>query len=292
MMTSIESEEFPVVAQGIGKRYGKKEVLSNVAFAVRQGDRVVLLGRNGAGKTTTLRILLGLAKPTSGLVTLYGASPRSVAALANVGYCPQSTSAPAALRVREIVRLVAELKGVPEPIDLYAAFGIEHLLQRQIGGLSDGNARLVTTLLAFVGKPPLVILDEPTASLDAEHRHAVWSHAAEYSRAGGTLILASHDFSEVNELADRVLLLHDGRLIGDGALSGLADLADVAAVEVTCVISNTVPGTLRVLRTPSRSILLTRDPEKVMNFVRHATNDTIMRRQATLEEIFLVVGRE
>lgn len=279
-----------IVFDGITKKYGKTTVLSAVDFRIAAGERVALLGQNGAGKTTALRIALGLAKADSGTVRVMGVEPHRSEALVRLGYCPQVTSAPGVLRVRELVRMVADLKGADEPTHLYGRFGISSLLQRQVGALSIGQLRIVITLLAFVGDPELVVLDEPTAALDSEHKYIIWQHVAEYCQAGGTLLLASHDFSEVTQLADRALLLHRGRLVKDGPVTDIVALSDVTAVEVVGSIPVDLAGVSRVLNTPTRTILLTRDPEKVVHGVQREGHRQVLSRQPTLEEVFLTMG--
>lgn len=274
----------------VTKNYGRTTALSEIDFQVDAGERVVLLGHNGAGKTTAVQIALGLARPTTGDVWLFDRWPDSLEARSRLGYSPQTISAPGGLRVRELVRFIADLKGVPEPIDLYSRFQVEGLLHRMIGVLSTGQLRVVTTLLAFIGEPDLLVLDEPTSGLDAEHKYVIWQEVSEYCRAGGTLLLASHDFSEVTQLAQRALLLHEGRLVEDGPVTDIVALSDVTAVEVADTTLSPIPGVLRILHTPTRSIVLTRDPQKVLEVLYDRTDASPLSRQPTLEEVFLTMG--
>src|SRR5262249_30740830 len=175
------------------KRFGAVTALDRVSFAIDEGDVLALLGANGAGKTTAIALLLGLRVPDEGSVRLFGLEPRRVEARRRIGVAPQEVAFPPTLRVHEVIELVRRHYEEPIALEAVAArFGLQRLLRRQLGGLSGGERRLVAVALAFAGGPELVVLDEPTAGLDAEARDAVWEAVRAHAHGGGTVLLTTH----------------------------------------------------------------------------------------------------
>ena len=210
----------------VTKRYRGVPALDGVSVAVRQGEAVALLGPNGAGKSTALSLLLGLRRPDSGEARLFGRDPRDRAARCALGVTPQASSFPPTLRVEEVVRLVATHFRDPLDADeLLERFGLLHLRRRQAGGLSAGEGRRLAVALAFVGRPQLVVLDEPTGSLDVAARRQVWSEIRAYLAAGGTMLITSHHLEEVEALAGRAVVLAAGRVVAEGTVTSIQELA-------------------------------------------------------------------
>lgn len=281
----------PLVFDHASKQYATKLALTEVSFQLDAGERVALLGRNGAGKTTAIRLALGLACPTAGSCRLFGQSPRRVQARRSVGYSPQVNTMPARLRVRELIRLVCDSKGAGAPGDLVERLGVESYLHREAGALSLGQRRRLALLLAFIGEPELVVLDEPTSSLDASSRRAAWDLISDYCHSGGTLLLASHDFGEVAQLTNRALVLEAGQLRADGGLADLLSKTDVTALEIPASASVSTAAASHIIHSVDRTVLLTRGPEKVIEHLTTTSDGVIiLRRRPTLEEICLVLG--
>lgn len=281
----------PLLFDHASKQYATKLALAQVSFQLDAGERVALLGRNGAGKTTALRLALGLARPTTGSCRLFGQSPRREQARRLVGYAPQLTTMPSRLRVRELIRLVRDAKGAGEPGDLVECLGVESYLHNEAGALSLGQRRRLALLLAFIGEPELAVLDEPTSSLDASSRRAAWDFISDYCRDGGTLLLASHDFGEVAQLTNRALVLEAGHLRADSGLADLLNKTNVAAVEIPPNTSASPAAASHVIHSVDKTVLLTRDPEVVIeHLVTTSDGITILRRRPTLEEVCLVLG--
>jgi ABC-2 type transport system ATP-binding protein len=186
-----------------------------------------LLGPNGAGKSTLISLLLGLRAPSSGQLTVLGSDPRRFEQQHRIGATLQesafSTSA-ARLRVREVFALVASHYRDSVPLDeLVDNMGLTSVWHRELGGLSGGERRRVSIGLAFIGRPSLVVLDEPTTGLDIQAREAVWGVIQRFAAGGGTALIATHHLEEAEAVANRVLLIEDGRLVVDDTLRGLRD---------------------------------------------------------------------
>jgi ABC-2 type transport system ATP-binding protein len=231
----------PVVElDGVTRRFGSVVALDDVTLSIRPGELVGLLGPNGAGKTTLLSLVSGLRKADAGTVRLFGGDPRDAASRLALGTTPQETGLPQTLRVSEVVALVAGHYADPMTTgELLERFGLTGLARRQTGGLSGGQKRRLAVALALVGRPRLVLLDEPTTGLDVEARHILWQALRDYHADGATVVLTSHYLEEVEALARRVVVVGQGRVLADG------DLASVVALVARRRVLLTVPATAR-----------------------------------------------
>ncbi|MBT0993589.1 ABC transporter ATP-binding protein [Cellulomonas sp. DKR-3] len=231
----------PVVElAGVTRRFGPVVALDDVSLSIRPGELVGLLGPNGAGKTTLLSLVSGLRKPDAGTVRLFGGDPRDAASRLALGTTPQETGLPQTLRVSEVIALVAG--HYPDPMttaEVLERFGLEGLARRQTGGLSGGQKRRLAVALALVGRPRLVLLDEPTTGLDVEARHILWQALRDYHADGATVVLTSHYLEEVEALARRVVVVGQGRVLADG------DLPSVLALVARRRVLVTVPAAAR-----------------------------------------------
>jgi ABC-2 type transport system ATP-binding protein len=227
-------------ASGLIKRFRDDVAVAGVDLAVRAGERVALLGPNGAGKTTTLFMLLGVVTPDAGWVELAGHRlPRGrKAALAQVGFAAGYLPLAERMRVREFLRMYADLYGLADPDQAIGAalerFGITHLASTLGTELSSGQRTLVGIVKATLHRPRLLVLDEPTASLDPQVAWRVRQGLLDMSHTDGSaLLVTSHDMSEVERLCERVVFLSRGRVVADGspaevsALFGHSGLEDV-----------------------------------------------------------------
>ena len=184
------------------KRYGAHKVLKGLTFSVRQGEIFALLGANGAGKTTTLECLEGLRPYDSGCIVVSGKR----------GIQLQSASLPGYLQCREAVQLFAKWNHVPVDTTMLAALGIPDLAKKRYNTLSTGQKRRLHLALALLGRPDTIFLDEPTAGLDIEGRAALHRQIRQLKQQGKTILLASHDMTEVESLCDRLAILVQGTL--------------------------------------------------------------------------------
>jgi len=214
----IDMNDQPLlVARGLGKRFGNQLALDDVSFTIARGEAVALWGANGAGKTTLLRALLG-AMPCAGTVTLGGLDVRRDGRRARrlLGFVPQEIAFPE-LTAGEALHLFAGLHGAPAdrvPV-LVAKLGLESELDKRVQMLSGGRKQRLALAVALVADPPLLLLDEPSSNLDAAARRELLQLLAALKAEGKTLIFSSHRPEEVARLADRVLHLEGGRLVGD-----------------------------------------------------------------------------
>lgn len=217
---------------GVNKAFGERVVLDDVSLRLQKGDIALVVGANGCGKSTLLRCLAGLTS-FDGTVRVLGADPRSAVGRGLIGYLPQLVALPEAVTVGEVVAFFARLRGVSvrRPGALAAAVplpdGFLPALERPIGALSGGMRRRVALAVALLGSPPLVLLDEPAASLDEEHTASLWETLQALRAAGGTALIAMplmvtsvlrHDLASV---ADRAVLLDQGRVVHDGTVESL-----------------------------------------------------------------------
>ena len=203
--------------RGVHKSFGATAALDGIDLALPRGEILALLGPNGAGKTTALGILLGLRGPDRGRASLLGASPRDPRVRRRIGVTPQSSAFPQAVRVSEIVGFVAAHYPAPMAAgELYERFGLAGLERRQAGGLSGGEQRRLGLALAFLGRPEVVFLDEPTTGLDVEARQRLWQEVRAFHGGGGTVLLTTHYLEEADALAGRVAVVRRGRLVAEG----------------------------------------------------------------------------
>jgi ABC-2 type transport system ATP-binding protein len=201
-----------VRADGLSKRYGDREALRDVSFEVAEGERVAVIGPNGAGKTTLLQILAGALKPSSGTVSA-----------GRVGWVPQQPALYSKLSVAENLRLFARLEKVAD-VERAVAGMLEQtaLADRagdETGKLSGGNKQRVNIAIGLLGEPAVLLLDEPSASLDPRQRERLWEFIG---GLGTSVVFSTHDVGEAERFADRVLVLADGELLFTGTPAELA----------------------------------------------------------------------
>jgi Cu-processing system ATP-binding protein len=211
--------------ENVVKRYGTVTAVDGLTFDVTRGETFALIGPNGAGKTTTLKLLLGLARPDAGRIALgeRGLPPHASEARRGLGYVPQRVEFPLGRSAEEVLRFFADLRGL-EPSAVgraLARVGMSELRGRRASELSGGYAQRLSLAQALLADPELLVLDEPTASLDPEATWEFRTLVEGLHREGKTILLCSHLLSEVERVADRVLILTHGRC---AALESLADL--------------------------------------------------------------------
>lgn len=223
-----------VHADRVSRTFGTVTALDDVSLVVGAGEAVGVLGPNGAGKSTLLSLLAGLRRPSAGTVRVGGGDPRDPATRTRIGVTPQTTGLPQTLKVREVVDFVAGHHRDPLPrTELLKTFDLTGLAGRQCGALSGGQQRRVCVALAFVGRPDVVMLDEPTTGLDVTARMALWDAVRGFTARGGTLLLTSHHLEEVEALASRVVLVDHGRVVVEGSVAEVRARSTVRRVRWT-----------------------------------------------------------
>jgi ABC-2 type transport system ATP-binding protein len=233
--------------ENLVKRYGGRAVVDHLDLSVRRGEIVALLGPNGAGKTTTVEIIEGHRQPDGGTVSVLGLDPRQDGPRLRprMGTMLQRAELYSQIRVREAVELFAAFYPRPmEPGDLLARVGLAALSDRRYRTLSAGERQRLDVAVAIVGRPDVIILDEPTASLDAMGRRVAWDLLRELRLDGASILLTTHLLAEAEELADRVAIIDNGRLVALGTPADLrtAELDD----ETTMVTQGTLAGAASV----------------------------------------------
>ncbi|RMB87949.1 sulfate ABC transporter ATP-binding protein [Streptomyces shenzhenensis] len=218
MTTTAAPATTPVVGfEHVSKVYGRVRAVDGLSLALRPGETVALLGPNGAGKSTTLDLLLGLKRPDSGTVRVFGTGPREAIVAGRVGAMLQSGGLTDEVTVAELVRLGCALHPRPYPVaDVLARAGLTGIADRKVDKLSGGQAQRVRFALATAGDSDLIVLDEPTTGMDVSARRAFWATLREQADRGRTVLFATHYLEEADAIADRVLVLHRGRLLADG----------------------------------------------------------------------------
>ena len=203
--------------RGLTVRYGAAVAVDDLDLTIPRGQTVALLGPNGAGKSTTVNVVLGLLAPTAGEIRVLGRSPRDAVRAGCVGAMLQHGGLPSEARVGEVIDLVRRSFPTAWPLeDLVATAGIEGLLGRSVDALSGGQRQRVLLALALVGAPPLLLLDEPTSAMDVEGRRAFWTTMRGLAEGGHTVVFATHHLDEADAVADRVVVVAEGRVVADG----------------------------------------------------------------------------
>jgi ABC-2 type transport system ATP-binding protein len=213
-----------IVVDGLVKDYGSVHAVRGLDVEVPRGRVFGFLGPNGAGKSTTIRCLLDLLRPSAGRLEVLGLDPRrhGVEVRSRIGYVPGELRLPERLTGRELVDAIARLRGGVDAARRDAiAERLEIDLSRQTRQLSSGNRRKLALLLAFMPRPELLILDEPTAGLDPLVQHTFLDMVREERDAGTTVFLSSHILSEVQRVADHVVILRHGQKVAEGTVAEL-----------------------------------------------------------------------
>lgn len=226
-----------ISVKGLKKSFKNKEVLKGVDFEVRRGEIFALLGSNGSGKTTTVNILSTLTKPDSGEVNICGfdikRQPDHIRQ--SISLTGQFAAIDGILTGRENLIMIAKLRGVSDPAqvadNLLARFSLIDAANRRADQYSGGMKRRLDIAMSLIGKPEVIFLDEPTTGLDPEARIEVWNTVKELAGSGTTILLTTQYLEEAEQLADRIAILHDGKIIKTGTLTELKKMFPPAKVE-------------------------------------------------------------
>lgn len=221
-----DSSTMAVSARGLTKNFGKIRAVNGIDLEVQPGEIVAFLGPNGAGKTTTIDMLLGLTRPDSGTVSIYGQSPRSAIVHGLVSAVMQTGGLLKDVTVRETVQLTASLFADPRPVDeVLKRAGILDIGDRMVKKCSGGQQQRLRFAMALLSDPGLLILDEPTTGMDVEGRRDFWSAIREDARSGRTVIFATHYLDEADAYADRIVLVRRGEIVADGSAAEIKNLS-------------------------------------------------------------------
>ncbi|MFI9261657.1 ABC transporter ATP-binding protein [Streptomyces sioyaensis] len=216
--TAQEAARAPVVSfRQVSKAYGAVRAVADLDLELYPGETVALLGPNGAGKSSTLDLLLGLRTADAGRVTLFGTTPQRAIEQGRVGAMLQSGGLMEGVKVRELVKLACDLHPRGHPLDeVLAAAGLTDIADRTVDKLSGGQEQRVRFAMATAGAGDLIVLDEPTTGMDVSARQTFWGAMRRQADQGRTVLFATHYLEEADAIADRVIVLHRGRVLADG----------------------------------------------------------------------------
>jgi len=203
--------------EAVSKNYGEVKALDGLDLNLHPGELLAVLGPNGAGKTTAVKLLLGLARPNTGRVRVFGGDPVLPESRVRTGAMLQVARVPETLRVREHIELFSTYYPRPlPPSELLAIAGLTDVKDRLFGELSGGQRQRVLFALALCGNPDLLFLDEPSVGMDVEARHMLWEQIRKLVAQGKTVLLTTHYLEEADALADRVIVLNRGKVVAEG----------------------------------------------------------------------------
>jgi ABC-2 type transport system ATP-binding protein len=284
----------------VRKRYGQVEALKGLDLAIDRGEVVAVLGPNGAGKTTSIGVMLGLTRPTSGTVRVFGLAPASIQVRSRSGAMLQDSGLPEQLTPRELVRLFSSYYPTPLLAErVIQVAGLRECAGKRFGQLSGGQRQRVSFALAICGDPDLLFLDEPTVGLDVEGRRLFHDFMGEWARSGRTIVLTTHYLEEAGQLARRIVVLDRGVVLADESPDALrarvpgkrVRLRLVAPLPDDALASLPVSG---VQHEAGGLRLLTADPAGVLRalYARGAAIGDVEVAGADLEEAFVqITGR-
>jgi len=284
--------------------------VNDISFQIKKGEILGFLGPNGAGKTTTIQMLLGTLTPSRGHISYFGAdfATHRIVALKRIGYASGYDKLPARLTLIENLNIVGRIYGMQQPHliqqieKLLKFFGIWELRNRQTGTLSAGQATRVMLAKAFLSNPEIVLLDEPTASLDPDVAHEVRQFIlAQRKDRGISILVTSHNMDEVTELCDRVLVLKNGTIIADNSPGALAQ--SISKVRVHLTISSGLDHTLKYLHdqqlnhtAQANHLTIELDEHAIAQFIIHLGERRVIYShisidKPTLEDYFLSIAK-
>ena len=226
MIARVPGSDAAVEIQGLNKAFGKRPVLSGVDLSFASGRVTAVIGPNGAGKTTMIKCLLGLVRPDSGSISVGGTTVNGdVSYRERIGYMPQQAAFPDNLTGHEVVSLIRSVRrpDLPADFELLRTLHLDAEMDKPVRTLSGGTRQKLSALVAFMFRPPILVLDEPTAGLDPVASAALKDHLRASAAAGATVLMTSHVMADLEELCDRVVFLLDGRVRFDGTLEAIRE---------------------------------------------------------------------
>ena len=301
LMSGPAFPDAPPVVQlsEIHKRYGQVEALAGVDLTIRSGEVVTVLGPNGARKTTSIGLMLGLTRPTSGTVRLFGEDPASVRARSRTGAMLQDSGLPEQLTVTELIRLLRSYYPTPLLTErVVQVAGLQDCGGKRFGELSGGQRQRVYFALAICGDPELLFLDEPTVALDVEGRRLFLDFIGEWARSGRTIVLTTHHLEEAAQLATRIVVFDRGAVIADEPPAAIR--ARVPGKRIRIRLGATLPPDALhelhvsgVQHEANRLELLTADPAGVLRalYARRVAITDVEVAGADLEQAFIQITR-
>jgi Cu-processing system ATP-binding protein len=229
----------------VSKEYGRVKAVRGASFTLGEGELVALIGHNGAGKTTLMKLMLGLIRPSGGAIEVLGDNPAAgeFAGRRQLGYLPENVSFDSALTGRETQAFYARLKREPvaKALDLLDSVGLGAASRRRVGTYSMGMRQRLGLAQALIGRPRVLLLDEPTTGLDPELRQTFYDIIARLAAEGATVLLSSHALTELEERAGRVIIMNRGVKVADGSIERLRNIARLPT-RIRLKVAGLAPG--------------------------------------------------
>ena len=285
-----------VELRNVTKTYGSIRAVDGLSLSIEPGEVVAFLGPNGAGKTTTIDMMLGLATPTTGSVSVFGGTPADAIAQGRISAVMQTGGLLRDLTVRETVELTSALFAHTRSVkEVLTRAGIADIGDRRVATCSGGQQQRLRFALALLPDPDLLVLDEPTTGMDVEGRRDFWNAIRQDASTGRTVLFATHYLDEADAYADRIVLVRHGKIVADGSAAEVKNLAAGRTVTATLPgvdrsVLLALPGVDRVETRGDRVIVHGRDSDAVARFLlndAHATDLEIVSRN--LEDAFLAL---
>jgi ABC-2 type transport system ATP-binding protein len=289
-----------IEARWLCKSYGSVQAVRGVDVSIGAGETVALLGPNGAGKSTTIDMILGLAEPDAGEVSVFGGTPTAAVDAGWIGAMLQTGALIRDLSVRELVEMVASLYPSPLPVaEALELTGLGELANQRTQKLSGGETQRVRFAVALVANPKLLVLDEPTVAMDVEGRRSFWATMRELASHGRTILFATHYLEEADAYADRAVLMAHGRVVADGPTNEIKARVGTRTIKATLPgvdldALRALPGVSAVERRGEAAVLSCADSDaaiRALLLVRPDARD-IEIVAAGLEEAFLELTAE
>lgn len=306
MKSTVLSDTNHIEVRGLRRVYGTGEgafeAVRGIDLVVEAGTIVALLGTNGAGKTSALELVEGLAKPTAGQVRVLGLDPVTDRAEVRrrTGVLLQTSGFPADLTVAETLRMWASTMTSARPVtDALAELDLAARADVRVRSLSGGELRRLDLACALLGDPDVVLLDEPTTGLDPQSRRRVWDLIAALRDRGRSVLLTTHHLEEAEELADRVAIMHAGRIVREGtpAQLGADQPATIRFQGAPALVGlDDLPGTIRVTTQSGMTTVHTHDLHSTLHALLGQADQCDVRlsnleaRHASLESVFLAIA--
>ncbi|WP_449538788.1 ABC transporter ATP-binding protein [Ferdinandcohnia sp. Marseille-Q9671] len=293
-----------IVLDKVSKSFKSKTAVNQISMSIQKGEVVAILGPNGAGKTTTMMMMLGLLEPTDGSVQLFGKNPTEKTVREKIGAMLQEVSVIDALKVKEVIQLFRSY--YPNPLsykELVTFTGLtQEELQRRANKLSGGQKRRLGFALAMAGNPDVLFFDEPTVGMDVSSRKQFWNTVNELKKRGKTILFATHYLQEADDVAERVVLFHEGKIIRDGTPKNIKAtlLKQSISFKTDSTLNReelkTIPHVSNVYEKNGRIYVITTHTDEVLRaiFTKNLPVQNIEIERGRLEDAFeqLVEKRE